>query len=129
MIKWSRYVQSPRLLEISRKYYFSAPDTYPLIRRYLGVAGEMRILDVGCGAGFYPAAGFSGETVLSAKRRTQICFYKRTPVPLGQDQGSPRHAQQVHRLCPDNGTGELAGNPGPSLLPVPPGLPGDQGRR
>jgi ubiquinone/menaquinone biosynthesis C-methylase UbiE len=53
MNKWSRYVQSPRFLEISRKYYFSAPDTYPLIRRYLGVTGEMQILDVGCGTGFF----------------------------------------------------------------------------
>lgn len=70
-MEWSRYMQSPRFLEITRKYYFSSPDTYPLIRRYLGLTGEMKILDVGCGSGFFTrllAEGLTGGRVVGLDR-------------------------------------------------------------
>ena len=52
-MQWSCFFQSPRYLEITRKYYLVSPDLRPLICSYIGVKENMTVLDVGCGSGFF----------------------------------------------------------------------------
>ena len=52
-MQWSRYMQSPLFLEMTRKYYLSSQDLRPVIRGYLEVRDSMQILDVACGSGFF----------------------------------------------------------------------------
>ncbi|MBP2664133.1 MAG: hypothetical protein H6Q71_2081 [Firmicutes bacterium] len=52
-MQWSCFFQSPRYLEITRKYHLVSPDLRPLICSYIGVKENMTVLDVGCGSGFF----------------------------------------------------------------------------
>ena len=62
-MQWSRYMQSPLFLEMTRKYYLCSKDLRPIIRGYLGVRETMQILDVACGSGFFTRLLAEGITV------------------------------------------------------------------
>lgn len=51
-MKWSMYFQNPEFLERTRMFLLPK-DMYPLVRKWCGVKEGMRILDVGCGTGFF----------------------------------------------------------------------------
>ena len=50
--KWSVYFQTPEYLEQTRKFLI-LPEYEPLVRNWCGVRDGMRILDVGCGTGYF----------------------------------------------------------------------------
>lgn len=65
-MQWSRYVQSPLYLEMTRKYYLCSDDMRPVIRDRLNLSDTMQVLDVACGSGFFTrllAEGVTGGKV------------------------------------------------------------------
>ena len=52
-MQWSQYMQTPRFLEMTRKYFLCSREQRPVIRRHLAVEGGMKALDVACGSGFF----------------------------------------------------------------------------
>ena len=51
-MKWSVYFQNPEFLEQTRMFLI-LPEYEPLVRRWCGVRDGLRILDVGCGTGYF----------------------------------------------------------------------------
>ena len=51
-MKWSVYFQTPEYLEQTRKFLI-LPEYEPLVRKWCGVRDGIRILDVGCGTGYF----------------------------------------------------------------------------
>ena len=51
-MEWSVYFQNPEFLERTR-FHLIQPDMEPLVRKWCGVAEESRVLDVGCGTGYF----------------------------------------------------------------------------
>lgn len=52
ILKWSKYFQTPEYLERTRMFLIM-PEYEPLIRKWCGIKDGMRILDVGCGTGYF----------------------------------------------------------------------------
>ena len=50
--KWSVYFQNPEYLERTRMFLIS-DEMKPLVRRWCGVRDGMKLLDVGCGTGYF----------------------------------------------------------------------------
>ncbi len=61
MKKWSKYFQKPSFLELTRKNLIHE-DLRPLIIKWSGITENMRVLDVGCGTGYFTR--FIGESGL-----------------------------------------------------------------
>lgn len=51
-MKWSVYFQRPEYLEQTRMFLI-LPEYEPLVRKWCGVRDGIRILDVGCGTGYF----------------------------------------------------------------------------
>ena len=62
---WSVYFQTPEYLEQTRMFLIQ-PEFEPLIRKWCGVRDGMRILDVGCGTGFFTRLLVQGGEAVSA---------------------------------------------------------------
>ena len=52
-MQWSKYMQTPSFLEMTRKYYLCSADLRPIIRGHLFTDEPVTILDVACGSGFF----------------------------------------------------------------------------
>lgn len=52
MLSWSKYFQNPTYLELTRKYLISE-ELRPVILNYCGIHNEAKVLDVGCGTGYF----------------------------------------------------------------------------
>ena len=52
MLSWSKYFQNPTYLELTRKYLISE-ELRPVILNYCGIQNEAKVLDVGCGTGYF----------------------------------------------------------------------------
>ena len=51
-MEWSVYFQNPEFMEKTR-FHLIQPDMEPLVRKWCGVTQSSRILDVGCGTGYF----------------------------------------------------------------------------
>ena len=51
-MEWSVYFQNPEFMERSR-FHLIQPDMESLVRRWCRAVPESRILDVGCGTGYF----------------------------------------------------------------------------
>lgn len=77
--KWSVHVQNPEMLERTRM--FMVPEEMaPLVRSWCGLRDGMRILDVGCGTGFFARVLTEGSENVTAVGvdidETFICYAK-----------------------------------------------------
>ena len=63
--KWSVYFQNPDFLEKSRMLLIPE-DMKPLVRKWCGLKDGMRILDVGCGTGFFTRLMVEGDEKVTA---------------------------------------------------------------
>ncbi len=63
--KWSVYFQNPEFLERTRMFMIQK-DLYPLVRKWCGVKAGVRLLDVGCGTGYFTGLLVSGDEDVSA---------------------------------------------------------------
>lgn len=64
-MKWSVYFQRPEFLEHSRMFLI-LPEYEPLVRKWCGVRDGIRILDVGCGTGYFTRILTQGGEAVSA---------------------------------------------------------------
>lgn len=60
MLSWSKYFQSPTYLELTRKFLIPE-ELRPVILQYCGVTEGAKVLDVGCGTGFFSKYLVMGE--------------------------------------------------------------------
>ena len=51
-MQWSVYFQNPEFLEYTRLFLIQ-PELKPLVRAWCGIRDGMKILDVGCGTGYF----------------------------------------------------------------------------
>lgn len=58
--KWSVYFQNPEFLERTRMFLIPR-ELYPLVRKWCGVRNGSKLLDVGCGTGYFTRLLTSGE--------------------------------------------------------------------
>lgn len=63
--KWSVYFQNPEFLERTRLFMIH-PDMFPLVRRWCGIKDGVRLLDVGCGTGYFTRLLSSGGEMVTA---------------------------------------------------------------
>lgn len=63
--KWSVYFQNPEFLERTRMFLIQK-DLHPVVRKWCGVKSGMRILDVGCGTGYFTRLLVQGEEDVTA---------------------------------------------------------------
>ena len=52
MLQWSKYFQNPLYMEMTRKFLIME-EMQPLLRKFCHIEEGMKILDVGCGTGFF----------------------------------------------------------------------------
>ena len=64
-MKWSVYFQTPEFLEQTRMFLI-LPEYEPLVRSWCGVRDGIRILDVGCGTGYFTRLLTGGGENVSA---------------------------------------------------------------
>lgn len=64
-MKWSVFFQTPEYLEHTRMFLI-LPEYEPLVRKWCGVRDGIRILDVGCGTGFFTRLLVRGGEAVSA---------------------------------------------------------------
>ena len=62
---WSVYFQNPEYLERTRMFMIPR-EMHPLVRQWCGLEDGMRILDVGCGTGYFTRLLAGGEQRVSA---------------------------------------------------------------
>lgn len=65
-LKWSVYFQNPEYIELTRMT-MALPEYEPLIRKWCGVKDGAKVLDVGCGTGYFARllAGGSEEAAVT----------------------------------------------------------------
>ncbi len=79
-MSWSDHFQSPYYLERTRTAIYQ-PEYFPLIRKWCGVGENKRILDVGCGSGFFSrvlASGNENVSVMGIDLDKGLIEYART---------------------------------------------------
>ena len=84
---WSTYFQNPEMMERSRMFLI-APEMQPLVRQWCGVRDGMRILDVGCGTGYFTRILSRGGNVTAAGIDTDeafISYAQKTAAEQGLD--------------------------------------------
>lgn len=62
--KWSVYFQNPEFIELTRMT-MALPEYRPLIRKWCGLRDGARVLDVGCGTGYFARLLASGDEDVS----------------------------------------------------------------
>lgn len=60
MLTWSTYFQNPTYMELTRKHLI-AKEYRPVILSFCGIEDGMRVLDVGCGTGYFSRYLLGGE--------------------------------------------------------------------
>jgi len=60
MLQWSKYFQNPLYMEMTRKFLIME-EMQPHIRKFCHIEKGMKVLDVGCGTGFF-SSFLSGNT-------------------------------------------------------------------
>ena len=59
-MEWSVYFQNPEFMEKTR-FHLILPDMEPLVRKWCGIEAGSRVLDVGCGTGYFTRLLARGE--------------------------------------------------------------------
>lgn len=77
MLAWSKYFQNPSYLELTRKFLIPK-ELQPIILQYCGIFEGAKVLDVGCGTGFfsrYLAMGEQGVQVTGLEYEESFVEY------------------------------------------------------
>lgn len=64
-LTWSTHFQNPEFLELTRMFLIHR-DLRPLVRKWCGVRDGMRVLDVGCGTGYFTRLLAEGDAHIEA---------------------------------------------------------------
>ncbi len=82
MLSWSKYFQNPSYLELTRKFLIPE-ELRPVVLQYCGVSKGTKVLDVGCGTGFfsrYLALGEPGAQITGLEYEESFVEYAKEDV-------------------------------------------------